>query len=158
MSRLCNIGALCQYTFVGMDVQISIGKSVVLTEVYKITGKTGIKGGDVEQIASTGDDAQVLNSLFLEAANSLSDVLTLYGSLSSVDDEAIFDITLPANWKTSVQSAMELAMMQYMANSICMRWFNFAKKDETAHYAAVCSSQAAFIRKCILERERPSRS
>lgn len=142
-----------------MDVTVTLSKDTIMPEVYKITGHAGAKGGGMEQVSSTEDDIAVLESYFGEAVNNMADTMAWYGTLSSYDaDTAVFAFELPANWKTAMQSALEQAMELYAINYICMQWFNLTKKDEVQYYANVCTGQAAAARRCLLERERPSRN
>ena len=57
---------------------IIIQRSSVLAEVYKITGYTGSKNKN-DEISSTSDDDDLLNSYFEEAANSVTELLFGYG-------------------------------------------------------------------------------
>lgn len=38
-----------------MEVAITLNKPTVMSEVYKITGHTGVKGKDMDTISSTED-------------------------------------------------------------------------------------------------------
>ncbi|MCD7925161.1 MAG: hypothetical protein LUI85_10870 [Bacteroides sp.] len=50
-----------------------------MVEVYKITGYTGTKAGDIDKMSSTEDDSGILNNYFEEAIGALSDIIASYG-------------------------------------------------------------------------------
>ena len=142
-----------------MEISIALNKIEIMPEVYKITGHTGAKSGDVDKISSTEDDLNILDSYFGEAISGIADIISRQGYLSAeTSDVSTFCLTLPANWKLKVKSALDKAMKQYTINYICMQWFNLSKKDEVKYYGEVCDSLAISIKKYLLEREKPIRN
>ena len=130
-----------------------------MPEVYKITGHTGAKSGDIDKISSTEDDLNILDSYFGESISGIADIISRQGYLSEETSEAsTFCLTLPANWKLKVKSVLDKAMKQYAINYICMQWFNLSKKDEVKYYGEVCDSLSISIKKYLLEREKPIRN
>ena len=130
-----------------------------MPEVYKITGHTGAKSGDMDKVSSTEDDINILDSYFEEAISGIADIISRQGYLSEETSEvSTFCLTLPANWKLKVKSALDKVMKQYTINYICMQWFNLSKKDEVKYYGEVCDSLAISIKKYLLEREKPIRN
>lgn len=127
-----------------------------MEEVYRITGYTGVKNGNMDGLSSTEDDAGVLASYYKEGTGALSDVVVRVSCLSSEDNNSSnFKFTLPANWNSSVKSSLTKAMNQYVVNYVCAKWFNLMKKDETAYYGGVCDKLAASVVKYLYERKRP---
>lgn len=142
-----------------MEINIALNKVDIMPEVYKITGHTGAKSGDIDKISSTEDDLNILDSYFGEAISGIADIISREGYLSEeTSDVSTFCLTLPANWKLKVKSVLEKATKQYVINYICMQWFNLSKKDEVKYYGEVCDSLAVSIKKYLLEREKPSRN
>lgn len=141
-----------------MEVIVSINKSDVMPEVYKITGMTGKKNDDMDGISSTEDDDAILYSYLEEAASNLSGILS--GESSSFEmsaDSITYTLLLPANWKHGVQPALEKSMRLYVINYVCMQWFNLTKKDYVAYYSSLCETIALAIKKHLCERSRPKR-
>ena len=64
-----------------MNIEVTLNKAEIMPEVYKITGYTGAKSKDVEQISSSEDDENILNSYFGEAVSSVADIVSRYGYL-----------------------------------------------------------------------------
>lgn len=142
-----------------MEINTTLNKIEIMPEVYKITGHTGAKSGDIDKISSTEDDLNILDSYFGEAISGIADIISRQGYLSEeTSDISTFCLTLPANWKLKVKSALDKAMKQYTINYICMQWFNLSKKDEVKYYGEVCDSLAISIKKYLLEREKPIRN
>lgn len=142
-----------------MEISIALNKIEIMPEVYKITGHTGAKSGDMDKVSSTEDDINILDSYFEEAISGIADIISRQGYLSEETSEvSTFCLTLPANWKLKVKSALDKVMKQYTINYICMQWFNLSKKDEVKYYGEVCDSLAISIKKYLLEREKPIRN
>lgn len=142
-----------------MDIKITLYKADIIPEVYKITGYTGAKSKDVEQISSSEDDENILNSYFGEAVSSVADIVSRYGYLSEETNEfSAFCFVLPSSWKQTVKMALEKSLKQYVSNYICMQWFNLTSKEEVTYYGTICDEQAIAIKKYLLERERPKRN
>lgn len=142
-----------------MEVNTVLSKSEIMPEVYKITGHTGVKSGDVDKISSTEDDLNILDSYFGESISAIADIISRQGYLSDETSElSTFCLTLPANWNKNAKSALEKTIRQYAVNYICMQWFNLSKKDEVKYYGEVCDNLAISIKKYLLERERPKRN
>lgn len=137
-----------------MDINIEIDKKAVMAEVYKITGYTGAKSGDMDKISSSEDELNILNSYYDDSMSAMADIISRVGYLLN---EHSFCLSLPSNWKEKVKSALEKSMKQYSINYICMQWFNLSKKDEVKYYGDICDELALSIKKYLLERERPSR-
>lgn len=141
-----------------MEVIVSINKSDVMPEVYKITGMTGKKNDDMDGISSTEDDDSILYSYLEEAASNLSGILSSESSSFEMSADSItYTLLLPANWKQGVQPALEKSMRLYVINYVCMQWFNLAKKDDVAYYSSLCETIALAIKKHLCERSRPKR-
>lgn len=142
-----------------MEINIALNKIEIMPEVYKITGHTGAKSGDIDKISSTEDDLNILDSYFGEAISGIADIISRQGYLyEETPDVSVFCLTLPANWKLKVKSVLEKTVKQYAINYICMQWFNLSKKDEVKYYGEVCDSLAITIKKYLLEREKPIRN
>lgn len=142
-----------------MEVEISIAKTDVMPDVYRITGYTGTKAKDIDQVSSTEDDSDLLDGYFAEAATSLAETVSREGYLDSdLSTNATYTFVLPANWKNTMRAALEKAIRQYLVNHVCMQWFNLARKEETAYYTAMCADLAQSIRKYLLERGKPTRT
>lgn len=142
-----------------MKIDIVLNKSEIMPEVYKITGHTGAKSGDIEKVSSSEDDVNILDSYFGEAISGIADIISRQGYLSEeTANVSTFCLTLPANWKQTVKNALEKAMKQYVINYICMQWFNLSKKDEVKYYGEVCDSLAIAMKKYLLERDKPERN
>lgn len=143
-----------------MDVNIEIAASAVLPEVYKITGYTGkkaVQDKDMDRISSTVDDGGILQGYFVEACNALGDVVSRFGYASSLSTSSVtYALTLPANWKTGVQTSMTNAMKLYLVNAICRQWFNLSQKGEVAYYEGQMTICADSIRKYLCERAKPT--
>lgn len=142
-----------------MSITIQLNKADVMPEVYKITGYTGAKTGDVDKISSTEDDENILDSYFGEAASYLDDILGRWGYLSQ-DNSTGCQITLdmPSNWNANVLSSLTKTMKQYMVDYICMQWFNLSKKDDVEYYSSLCAEISQSIKRYLLERIRPTRN
>lgn len=134
-----------------MNVNITLTKNDILDQVYRITGYTGKKGGDLDKLASTEDDSILLGSYYDEATCSLADVVSLYGSVS---DTAV-TLAMPVNWKSGVQTSLGSAIKNYIINYMCMKWFALSKKDEVQYYANMADKMEANIKKLLTEREKP---
>lgn len=137
-----------------MDINIEIDKNAVMAEVYKITGYTGAKSGDIDKISSSEDELNILNSYYNDSMSAMADIISRDGYLLN---EHSFCLTLPSNWKKKIKGVLEKSMKQYSVNYICMQWFNLSKKDEVKYYGEICEELALSIKKYLLERERPSR-
>ncbi len=141
-----------------MEVTVTIKKSDVLPEVYKITGYTGVKSNDIDGISSTEDDDALLGSYMEEAANNLAGILSRECSMPDTQaDNISFTLTLPANWKQGVKKALQKSMALYIVNFMCMQWFNLSHKDDVKYYADMCTGLSLLVKKYVCERERPER-
>lgn len=136
-----------------MEVNIIIDKSSILTEVYKITGYTGKKAKKFDDISSTSDEEDILDSYFTEGITAISDIISRYGYLS---DNSI-KLTMPANYNINVNTALTNAMKQYVIDYICMQWFNMSNKDDVKYYAELLVGLTLQIRKYLMERTKPIR-
>lgn len=124
-----------------------------MTEVYKITGYTGAKSGDVDKISSSEDDSDILDNYFDEATGAISDIISSYGAINRTD----ISLTLPSNWKETVKPSLETNLESYIVNYICLKWFNLAKKEDVSYYNEVLKTISSNIVKLICERKRPVR-
>ena len=141
------------------DTDITILKTDVMPEVYKITGVTGVKGGNIDHISATDDDSQILDSYFAEAAESLAEILSRDGYLSEIDStSATYTLSMPANWKQSVLTALKKSMHLYLADYICMQWFNLSRKEEVEYYTNLCTELGLGIKLYLSEREKPTKT
>lgn len=139
-----------------MEVSVQITRENVMQEVYKITGYTGKKNGDMDGLSSTEDDVNVLDIYYSEATSSLAEEISRMGYLSQEDGStSSFQFTLPSNWNGNMKSSLVKSMEQYVCNYICAKWFNLMKKNETEHYSNLCTQLGASIQKFLLERKRP---
>ena len=125
--------------------------------VYTITGYTGVKSGDIDKISSTDDDVSILEAYFEEGASFMQDIFMRYGELEYTGTVAIFNLTMPSNWKVINLTAIQYATRQWLINYICMQWFNLSKKDDVASYREACDRFAESIRKYLFERVKPTR-
>lgn len=140
-------------------INVTISYSDVASDVYTETGYMGKKKGDMETMAATDDDAAVLKVYFTDAAQELANVLVRVGNLSSLGDtSAVYALSLPGNWRSEVQTALERAMRQFISACMVRQWFNLSKDDKAAYYAAVVERLTAEINRYVWERSHPTRS
>lgn len=135
---------------------IIIQRSSVLAEVYKITGYTGSKNKN-DEISSTSDDDDLLNSYFEEAANSVTELLFGYGYCSVSGGVATYNLSFPSNWNNNMLGPLTNSIIRYIANYICMQWFSISKKEDVTYYNNLCTSLTQSIHKYITERNKPTR-
>lgn len=140
--------------FAHMDVTITIDKDVVMSDVYKITGYTGAKSGDMDKISSSEDELSLLAGYYDDALSFISDIVSGVGYLSG---EGSLCLNLPANWNSKVKTALEKSMKKYTVSYICMQWFNLTKKDDVKYYEDLCSDCSLSIRRYLAERIKPTR-
>jgi hypothetical protein len=126
----------------------------VLTMVYKVTGYTGKKGGDIDKIGSTADDDNVLSDFMEEAISEVSAIASNYVSSASTSS---ITVEMPPLWDTRTSGALDKAVQNYIANYICSRWFQLSNKEEVKYYAALCDNNEVVIRRCLVARKKPTR-
>lgn len=141
-----------------MELVVTIIKSSVLEEVYKLTGYTGSKHDDIDKLSSTEDDALLLTSFYKEGTSSLSDEVSRFGSMTAESDsDSTFKFELPSSWNDKFTSSLQKSMAQYVVSYVCAKWFNLMMKDESKYYDGICNGLSASITKYLCERKRPSR-
>ena len=140
-----------------MEHSITIPKDNVMSEVYKITGYTGSKAGDIDKISSTKDESKILNSYLKEAIGSISDIISAYGVIKETDSECIIDLIMPANWKVAVKDSLITNLSNYLTNFVCLKWFNLTHKEDVEYYNNILKTISANIIKLFCERIRPIR-
>lgn len=111
-----------------MNVAITLNKPKVLREVNKLTAFTArqISGG-FDRIAATTDEERIVLSFMEQAISELSSKLVDYHPLFS--DSAI-DFDLPSTFDLILEKNIEDAIVNYLVNEICARWFSITKPDE----------------------------
>lgn len=147
-----------------VEILLNIAKESVLEEIYRLTGYTGLKGGDISRISSSSDDDGLLGSYLDEALSQLGDILDRMGYVKEVPasdaQQATYVVTLqlPSNWKTELQAPLTKACTQLLYNYVCRQWFALTKKEDVEHYDGLCQSTAAVIRRLLCERRNPRRN
>lgn len=140
-----------------VEVKLDIAKESVLEEIYRLTGYTGLKGGDISHVSSSSDDEALLSSYLDEAAGQLGEVLGQNGYVSQQKDNAqkeiyVIILQLPANWKSEVKDSLAKACKQYLYNYTCMQWFSLTKREDVTHYAELLNAASPVIRRLLCER------
>lgn len=133
----------------------SIDISGVLTMVYKVTGYTGKKVGDIDKISSTADDDKVLTDFRDEAVSEVAAIASSYISTMSSDNIVL---CMPSLWDEKTGDALDKAVQNYIANYTCSRWFQLSQKDDVKYYAGLCDNNEIVIRRCLTARKRPGRN
>lgn len=138
-----------------MDIQIDKQKSLV--DVYKYTGLSGQKMGQVDQVAATSDDKS-LESLMNEACSELETILGEWGYIKSHDSNtATIELTLPSNWNESLLDPMTDNMQQFLSYSVLVKWYKEAKGEAVDYYINIRNDIATRIRKQLCSRKKPIR-
>lgn len=141
-----------------MSVTIKLQHSVIMPEVYKITGYTGVKSEDLDKISSTEDDVALLDSYFEEAMSYIQDVVIRFGGVVLNNKDAEIILNMPSNWNSTILSSLSRTMRQFTVNYICMQWFNLSKKEEVKNYEDSCERLTEAMKKYLFERVKPSRT
>lgn len=146
-----------------MQKEVTILKADVMPEVYKITGYTAKDTEqekiDSDKISATEDELSLLETYYNESLTSLNETLSHYGYIGTDDAlKCVFELTLPSNWDSNYETALQKNMNQYIVFKICQMWFNISKKNEVEYYAASCESLRMKIVKILNERVKPTRS
>lgn len=140
------------------NIALSISRANIMPEVYKITGYTGTKEGDIDKISSTEDDLKIIESYFMEAMNAIGDLMSRYDyTVSDTGIQYTFTMSLPDNWKNDMSGPLTKALGLYATNFICRQWFNLSKKAEVEYYTSMCAALETSIKKYLSERKRPTR-
>lgn len=139
-------------------MSVTIKYSDVASDVYKEAGYMGAKKGDMETIAATKDDDNVLGVFFADAAEEVANLIVRVGTMTISNDSATYDLSAAANWNSGLQSALTEAMKDYIVASILQRWFNLSKDDKAAYYEPVKAKKAVEINRYIWQRTKPARS
>lgn len=138
--------------------EIVIHEEEVFEEVHRITAYAGLKTGNVEGVASTGDDTKILNSFWNEAVASLLDVAGRYANLQE-DEEgaAVLQIDVPDNWREENVNDFRRLASQYMVNAVCALWFALSLPDKVLMYQTANVPIARSIKVCLAGRKKPER-
>lgn len=139
-------------------MSITINYSDVASDVYKEAGYMGAKNGDMEIIAATKDDDNVLTVFFRDAAEEVADLIVRVGTMTISDTAATYNLSAASNWNSGLEAALKEAMQDYIVASILQRWFNLSKDDKAAYYEPVKAKKAVEINKYIWQRTKPTRS
>lgn len=140
-----------------MDVSVEIKNNDVLQNVYIVSGHTGKAMESMDKVSATEDETNVLEPFLVEAASELGDIVSSYGTLSYDADAITVNFVLPANWKSAAKPALEKALHNYLANSVCQRWFAMTNKEDVKYYVDKVAVNATNIIKLLCERTRPTR-
>lgn len=141
-----------------VEVLLNIAKKSVLEEIYRLTGYTGLKAGDISHVSSSSDDEALLSGYLDEAISQLGDILDRTGYVSETTDSTTQEITyvvtlnLPSNWKQELKSSLTKACTQLLYNYVCKQWFALTKREDVTHYTELCQSTAVVIRRLLCER------
>ena len=139
-------------------MNITINYSDVASDVYKEAGYMGAKKGDMETIAATKDDDNVLKVFFADAAEEVDSLIARVGTMTISNDNATYNLSAGANWNSGLETALKEAMKDYIVASILQRWFNLSKDDKAAYYEPVKAKKAVEINRYIWQRAKPTRS
>lgn len=135
-------------------------KSEVFQEVHKITAYTGLKSGQLEHLASTGDDENIMATFWNEAVTSLLETVGKYGNVPESDgnDTVTIQMDVPQNWKRERFSDFRCLVRQYLINAICVAWFGLSFPEKSVTYQTANLNLAKSIRLCLAGRKKPNRN
>lgn len=139
-------------------MSITIKYADVAADVYKEAGYMGARDGNMETIAATADDDIVLTVFFRDAAQEVASLLTRVATATITDKSAVYNLNVPSNWNSNLQTALQEAMQDYISAGVLQRWFNMTKDDKTAYYEPVKAKKAVEINRYIWERSKPKES
>lgn len=139
-------------------MSVTISYTDVASDVYKEAGYMGAKKGDMETIAATKDDDNVLGVFFADAAEEVANLIARVGTMTISNSSVTYNLSAGANWNSGLQAALTEAMKDYIVASILQRWFNLSKDDKAAYYEPVKAKKAVEINRYIWQRTKPTRS
>lgn len=145
-------------------LSISITRSEVYEEVYKITGYKGKKesldGTAYEVIAGIDENDDILTRYFDEACASVVDALKRYVGASPTINSTGCSMTfeMPANWDENIGSSVKDSVVDYFIAHICYKWMRLVNHSDEQKYAADAETDMMEIRKKMAHSKKPSRN
>lgn len=138
-----------------MDLEFD--KKTVIEALHVASAHIGVKMQAMEFLASTGDDAAVVEQLWHDAVNELAGVLHPWAVLSRCDECALFRLNMPSNWDTGLFVSLKEACMRFLQNAMFVHWLEFIKPDMASFHAARCKETATVVTGILSQRMKPQR-
>lgn len=138
-------------------MDIVVEKTSIYDEVMDITGYTGKNTGDIDKIAATEDEINILDRFWNDAISSVFDIIRRNSTMVDDTTKVTYSLSLPSNFNINTEAPLKKNIQMYIVNFVCAKWFNITKKDEVKDYDAICINIAEKISKLIMERTKPVR-
>lgn len=139
-------------------MEVELIRDDIYNEVGKITAYTGLKAGNVDAVAVTDDERNILNTFWNEACDRLSEVLGKYVFSFSDDGTTIcVQLNVPANWKQTNLYGCSRSMKQYLINALCEAWFGLSYPEKASQYQLANVALSTSLRVYLGGREKPVR-
>lgn len=116
-----------------MNIPINIRKEDILSEVNRLTAFTARQvDGAFDRITATSDEERVVLSYYHA---SISDLAGKLSGFKPIISEGSIDLDLPSTFDVLLCDSVEKAIIGYIVNEICDRWFSVTKPDENGYKA-----------------------
>lgn len=116
-------------------MNVTITYSGISADIYKVTGLHGKKAGDVEKIAGTSDEDDLLKRFFRDSSGALLSATGKYGTISSTSDTSItYSLNLPTSFPSNMTTSIEELMKSFTTNYIISRWFEVVQDQQNMQF------------------------
>lgn len=139
-------------------MEIIIEKENIIEELHRISAHLGNKLSVPELVASTADDESKIDIMLSASVAELFNILSPYAVLKPSDTDIIYELNMPANWKSSRNDSLRALCKNYLIYSVFARWLDFVKGDSAALYRALNKENVVAILHILSLREKPQRN
>lgn len=148
-----------------MEATIEINKQQVYDEVAKTTAYVAHKmeipegaSDPFDRIATTDENAEMLDRFFDEAAHTATDTLKEWlASEPDHTDGITYTLNLTDNFRLAVLGSMRSSLFSYFVDTICAKWFLLTNKTEAEAYTSLATAHLDDVTAKLYHRVRPSR-
>lgn len=152
------------------EIELSVNKANVYTEVAKTTAYTGSKMQDDKEaysrIFATDEDREMLERFWVEACNGATELLKQFIVTVSdqpmshgveLDKNYVVRLELSSSYDESLNSSIETSLFSYFVAVIVAKWYHFCNKGDAESYEHDAQLALDDVRSKIYYRKKPRR-
>lgn len=146
-------------------IMVGVLRSSVMERVERATAYAGAKGagkGDVERVAATEADGELLQSYWREGVRNITRRLEPWIEESEENRGAeaghSFLLRLPSRHNSGVAQEIEDGVESSLASHIISRWYQMVDPEKAAEAAAMADIELQLIVGLVCSRRRPERN
>ncbi|MBR2637478.1 MAG: hypothetical protein IKD40_01360 [Bacteroidaceae bacterium] len=139
-----------------MEIKIEIEKNKIIESLHIMSAHLGKQLQAVDIVASCDDDLQRIEPMWYAAVTALSMLLVPYSHLTLEEDKVIYNLKMPANWKSEQLDNLVKHCEVYLQNALFANWLVYVSPENAQFYRALNNEGAASIEHILSLRRKPA--